>query len=178
MFTGNFVGGVWIAFIGWFLLSAAGGSVRQLALEEQLGGLTVGDIMRREPVTIGPGVSVEEAVERYLLANNLRAVPVVDRGRLIGIVTLADIRHLPHANWTRTLVGDIVEVRSSENTATQDESLADALRAMDGASLERLPVVREGQLVGVLSRSDVARYLQLRLSVRKADGHSGGRLAA
>src|SRR5690348_243241 len=58
MFTGNFVGGLWIAFIGWFLLSAASGTVRQLALEEQLGGLTVGEIMRREPITVGPGVSI------------------------------------------------------------------------------------------------------------------------
>ncbi|MFI5268286.1 MAG: CBS domain-containing protein [Chloroflexota bacterium] len=178
MFTGNFVGGLWIAFIGWFLLSAAGGTVRQLALEEQLSGLTVGDIMRREPVSVAPGVSVEEAVERYLLAHNLRAVPVVDRGRLIGIVTLADIRHLPHASWTLTHIGDIVDVRSSENRVTQDESLAEALRAMAASGLERLPVVRDGELVGVLSRSDVARYLQLRLSVRESDRHSGRRLAA
>jgi Zn-dependent protease/predicted transcriptional regulator len=178
MFTGNFIGGLWIAFIGWFLLSAAGGTVRQLALEEQLGGLTVGDIMRREPVTVDPGVSVDEAVQRYLLANNLRAVPVVDRGKLIGIVTLADIRHLPHASWTRTAIRDIVEVRTSEKTATQDESLADALQAMAGSGLERLPVVRDGELVGVLSRSDVARYLQVRLSVREPNARSGGRLAA
>jgi Zn-dependent protease len=165
MFTGNFVGGLWIAFIGWFLLSAASGTVRQLALEEQLGGLTVGEIMRREPITVGPGVSIEDAVYHYLLANNLRAVPVVDRGRLVGMVSLTNIRHLPHESWLRTPIADVVEQGSAQRTTAPEQGLAEALRTMAEADLERLPVLRDGQLVGVLSRSDVARYLQLRMSV-------------
>jgi Zn-dependent protease/CBS domain-containing protein len=178
MFSGNFVGGLWIAFIGWFLLSAAGDAVRHLAWDEQLSSLTVGDIMRREPVTVAPEVSVDEAVERYLLANNLRAVPVVRRGRLLGIVTLADIRHLPQANWARTPIEDLVNGDTDQHAVRQEQNIAAALRTMSEAGLERLPVVRDGTLVGVLSRSDVARYLQLRLSVPRLDGHASGRMAA
>jgi CBS-domain-containing membrane protein len=82
---------MWIAFIGWFLASAAGGTVQHISLEQQFEGVTVADVMRRNPLTIDAAESVEEAVHSYLLAYNLRALPVVRYGRLVGLITLADL---------------------------------------------------------------------------------------
>lgn len=176
-FAGNLIGGMWIAFIGWFLANAAEGTVRHVSAEQQFAGVTVADVMRRNPVAVESDVSVEDAVHSYLLAYNLRALPVVRSGRLLGVVTLADLGRVPRERWSGTAVGELVAHAAQLSTATPQQGIMAALEQMARSHAERLPVLEDGELVGMLSRSDVARYLQLRLLLG-AGGDSSVRRAA
>lgn len=163
--AGNILGGVWIALIGWFLAGAASGSLRQQTLHDQFAGVRVADIMRVDPVTIGPATSVHDLVENYLLARNLRAVPVTEDGRLVGMVTLGDIRKADRGLWESTAVAEIMGGRDGLTAVAPDDTLVVALEHMAVGDFDRLPVVEDGRLVGILSRSEMLRRLQVRSAV-------------
>ena len=153
--------GIWIAAIGWFLQDAASASVQQVRVESTLRGTTVADILRPDPTTVQPGTTVSDLIEQHLLPDNRRAMPVVD-GRLIGIVTLSDIRKLPPAERATTPVAAVMGGRDGVVTVTPQSTLADALEALGRGDFEQVPVVDDGRVLGLITRADVVRQFQLR----------------
>lgn len=119
----------------------------------------VRDAMVPEPGTLDAAASAQEAGER-LSDPAVRAVLVCKEGKLVGVVTRKTLVREVVATGRdprRTRVGDVAE----EPLFTIDaaSSLDDAFRALEEHDLERVPVVEEGRLVGVLSRSVLRRRL-------------------
>jgi Zn-dependent protease/CBS domain-containing protein len=154
--------GIWIAAIGWFLQNAASASLEQTVAEQRLRRLRVGDVVRPDPTAVPPDISVAELVERYMLPGARRSVPVVDGDRLVGIVTLSDVRDVPPEDRATTLVRSIMGGREGLATVTPDRPLRDAIDALGSGDYEQVPVVQDGRLVGLLTRADVVRQIQLR----------------
>ena len=105
---------------------------------------------------------VGDLIERYLLPSNRRAMPVVENGRLTGIVTLSDIRHVPPPERATAPVGKIMGGRDGLITVRPTDTLTTALDALGRGDHEQVPVVSDGQLVGMLTRGDIVRQIQLR----------------
>ena len=160
--NGDVFGGIWIAAIGWFLQNAASASLEQAVAEQRLRRLRVGDVLRPDPTAVPPNISVAELVERYMLPGARRSVPVVDGDRLVGIVTLSDVRDVPPEDRATTLVRSIMGGRNGLATVTPDRPLRDAIDALGSGDYEQVPVVQDGRLVGLLTRADVVRQIQLR----------------
>ncbi|MDP2916728.1 MAG: site-2 protease family protein [Dehalococcoidia bacterium] len=160
LFSGNFLGGLWIAFIGWFLSSAAESSRREVSLQEQLGGVRVGDVMEPMPECVDSHVTVRELVWLNFIQHNRRAVPICYDGKIQGIVTLTDVKRLPQEKWDDTTIESIM-TRSPLYTVSKDDDLAVALKLLAQHGLNQVPVLSEGRLVGLLSRADIIRYLQI-----------------
>jgi len=160
--NGDVFGGIWIAAIGWFLQNAASASLEQAVAEQRLRRLRVGDVLRPDPTAVPPNISVAELVERYMLPGARRSVPVVDGDRLVGIVTLSDVRHVSPEERATTLVRSIMGGRNGLATVTPDRPLRDAIDALGSGDYEQVPVVQDGRLVGLLTRADVVRQIQLR----------------
>ncbi len=158
---GNFLGGLWIAFVGWFLQSAASTSLREMEAEASLKGILVEDVMERHPLTIGPDVSIQEAVFDYFLRHGKRALPVVEGDRLMGILTLTDVKSVPQQHWGSRKVRDEMTPVPLKSLSPHDE-LAQALVLLGQDSLNQAPVVEGGQLVGLLSRANIIQYLHSR----------------
>lgn len=161
IFAGNFLGGLWIGFIGWFLNNAAETSRQQQAVQEGLRGIRVTELMDSQPPITEPDLSVRDFVFEHVLRHGRRALIVVDRGGLAGIVSIVDVKELPQDGWERTPVERIM-TRAPLKTVTPDSDLSQALRVMVEGNLNQTPVVADGRVVGMLSRSDVLRFLQLR----------------
>jgi Zn-dependent protease/CBS domain-containing protein len=159
---GNAFNGIWIAVIGWFLQGAGAGQLRQVRSEERLRGLTVHDVMRPDTTAVGPNATVEALIEEYLVPGNRRAVPVVDGERLVGMITLGDIQGVPPQARAVTRVVDVMGGRAGVISVGPATPLAEALEAMLAGDFEQLPVLADGRLVGVLSRADIVRQIQLR----------------
>jgi Zn-dependent protease/CBS domain-containing protein len=162
LLQGDIVSGVWLAAIAWFLYSAASASVKQLILETRLDHVTARDVARPVEVTVAPGVSVTDLVESYLLPRNLRAVAVIDNTRLIGIVTVGDVMKVPFDKRARVSVGEIMGGRSKLFTVTADTSALDAMELLSEHGVEQVPVLEDGQLIGMLTHADLMRQLQIR----------------
>ena len=157
----NFFVGLWVGFIGWVLNSAAEATRRQVAVQERFRGVRVADLMNPDPPMASPALSVRELVDEYLFRRGLRALPVVEDGRVVGLVSLSDVKHLPQEEWVRTPVGAIM-TRPPLKTIGPREEASRALTTLIDEDVNQLLVVENGVALGMLSRGDVMRFLQLR----------------
>jgi Zn-dependent protease/CBS domain-containing protein len=157
-----FLQGIWIAAIGWFLQGAAGASVQQVAFEQRLRNVRVGEVVRRDTTCASPNDTVTEAIASYLVRGNRRAVPVCRDGSLIGIITTSDIAKVPEDERSTTRVVDVMGGRDRVVSVTPGLRLSDALQKLAEGEFEQLPVLEDGALIGVLGRADVLRQFQLR----------------
>ncbi len=160
-FTVDLVSGLWLALIGWFVFNAAV-SYRTLSGPGPLAALHVADVMTSNPATIPPETRVDVAVQDYLLREDERALPVMGDGRLLGLLSVSDIRHFPPEQWSTVAVWRAMTPVDRLDTVPPDAPLTDAVRLMTEHRRNELPVVQDGQLVGLLSRGKVAHYLQVR----------------
>jgi len=160
--TGDIAGGIWIAFIGWFLESAAGSQLQQESLHNLLGDHRVADAMQRNFVRAPAAASLQDLVDGYFLPSNTRAV-VVDRfdGR-IGLVTLASLGETPRSDWVATPASQVMTPLEALHTTRPNAILWSALEKMGRDGVDQLPVVDENSnLVGILSREDILHYLNM-----------------
>jgi Zn-dependent protease/CBS domain-containing protein len=161
LLEGDFFGGVWTAFIGWFLNSSAESERHAQVQRQALYGVKVGSLMDASPVVAGPEMTVNDFVFDDVLQHGQRAVPVMRDGRLIGIVTVEDARALPQSAWIGTSVAKIMTPAPLQ-TVSPDEDVSAAVSLMADSGHQQLAVMRDGTLVGLLSRGDIVRLLQLR----------------
>jgi Zn-dependent protease/predicted transcriptional regulator len=160
---GQFLGGLWLAFIGWFLYNSASASARQEVMDQVLQGVDVADVMDPAPASIAPTVPVQSLVFDHLLDGSHRAVAVQDSdGSLLGLVTLSDLRHLQQAEWSSTTVSRIMTPAARLQTVTPNEDLQHAIALLATNRYHQLPVLENNHLVGLLNRDHVLQYLQVR----------------
>ena len=162
---GDLLSGLWVAFVGWFLKSAADGARRQTALEEILRDIPVRAVMDPRPETIGPETTVESLVRDWVLQRGVRALPVCEGERLVGIVTVTDARGVPEERWPFVRVGEIM-VRDPIHSVSPESVLSEALRLLADHNVHQIVVLRDGMLAGLLSRADMMRHLRLLQELR------------
>jgi len=158
----NLIGGLWTAAIAWFLFTAASGSVQQLVFEQRLRRVRVGEVIRHDDATVSPEVTVADLVDRYLLPAARSAIPVADYGRLIGLVAIRDIASVRPEQRGFVTVGQVMGGQARLKSVSVGQTLLEAFDLLDDDSLEQLIVMDGDRYVGLLTRADVARQLQLR----------------
>jgi Zn-dependent protease/CBS domain-containing protein len=168
-FTGNFFNGLWVVFIGWFLLSAAQTANTQVELQSALQGVSVGQVMNPQPVMVPANISLQKLVEEYFLPLGLRSAPVVQGDYLAGLITLTDIARVARERWSYTPVGHVMRLLEQVSTATPEQPLQEVLQMMSTRDINQVPVVEDGRLVGLLSRESIIRYLQVRQSLEGSE---------
>src|SRR5439155_4428594 len=136
---GDVFGGLWTAFIGWFLNSGAEGSRQQMTVRDILEGVPVATVMDTSPVVADPALSVQDFVFQHTMRHGRRAVPVVEDGRLVGIVSITDAKHLPHDAWATTPVGRVM-TRMPLRTLGPEADLSAALELMVANGVHQLPI--------------------------------------
>lgn len=150
--------GLWLVLIGWFLRNAAEGSYQGLVIDETLRQVPIRRLVRPS-TSVTPDLPVSELVSDFLMATDQHAFPVTDGVRVLGVVSLVDIRKIPREAWERTPVRHIMtEVEALD----VDEDGALALRKLAEGSVDQLPVQDHGHLEGVVRREDLLKWLALR----------------
>ena len=160
-FGTGFAGGLWLAFIGWFLNGAARQATVRIDIDEALAGHSVGELMRRHGPVVSPDVPLTTLVHEYFMRSDDRAWPVVRDGRLLGIVTLGEVGRVGPEAWATMSAKESMRGVDSLVTTTPDASVTEAFARLASENVEQLPVVQNGELVGMLRRNDVARFLEL-----------------
>jgi CBS domain-containing protein len=158
-FTGNIIGGLWMVFIGIFLQQAAESGYREVLIRNSLSGIRVGDVMTREVVTVHADDSLQVIVDDYLFRHHCVSFPVVAASRLVGMLNLGDIRAVPKEKWRETRVRDVMEPVTQDSLAIPEETAIEVLSKMAVLGVGRFPVVRGGELVGIISRRDIMKLM-------------------
>ena len=163
-FNGNVVSGIWTAFIGWFLLSAARESYTQLAVRNTLTGVRAGDIMTQDVPTVERNISVDDYVHDVLRTGR-RCHVVTGAGRPVGLVTLAAARAVPRDEWANTSIQAVMVPFDRAHCATPDEPALGVLQRMQTEDINQMPVVADGAIVGMIARDTILHVLQTRLQL-------------
>lgn len=161
IFGTGFVNGLWLTFIGWFLNSASAQSYQQVVVQDILEGVPVARLMRSDPPTVSPACSIIDLVHEHIMGTDDHAFPVMDDGRLVGLVTLDDMRQVSRDNWDTTTVREIMTPAAQLVATNPEEDAAEALNKLRQRDVRQLPVLREGSLAGWVRRRDIIRWLQL-----------------
>jgi predicted transcriptional regulator len=124
--------------------------------------IRVGDIMTRDPVTLSPDTPVADAVEQYFLKYGYGGFPVVADERAIGMLSLSQVRNCSPEDRTHKKVADIMRALDPAIEIAPQGSAMDAVRKMNEADSGRLVVVDNGEVIGLIPRSGVMRFIQIR----------------
>ncbi len=164
-FGEGLVGGLWLAFIGWFLHNAAVQSYQQMVVRDALEDIPVAEVMRRNPPTITSDRRVSELFSEYIMQTDDQGFPVVDGGQLVGLVTLQDVRETPREAWETTQVREIMTPAEALVTVGPEDGAIHALDELAQRDIRQLPVISGGQLEGLVRRRDIVKWLQLQSNV-------------
>ena len=165
--NGDWVGGLWLAFIGWFLLSAAQESYAHVALRNMLSGVRAEDIMTTDVPTVPRDMSIDEYVQEVFRTGR-RCHVAMAGNEPVGLITLAAARSVPRDEWQNTAVQAVMLPVDKIHWATPEEPVLGVLQRMQTQDVNQMPVVSDHHIVGMISRDTILRVLQTRLQV----GHS------
>jgi Zn-dependent protease len=154
--------GIWLGLIGLFLMQAARAESAQSMLTDLLGDARVAEFMSPPPPTAPANISLQRLVDEYIVRYGLSTVPVEQVGILVGFVTLADVRQVPTSEWPLVPVGQAMTPLARLQVVTPDQPIQDALTQLERVGARALPVVQEGQLLGMLSAERVGLILEIR----------------
>ena len=157
----NSFAGVWLAFLGWFLLQAAGAEARYLATRQALGGLRVRDLMVRDPITVAPDLSLGRFMDEVVWPHRYTSYPVVDDGRAVGLLPFRSVAEVPRGDWDGSSVRDAMLPLDDVPALAEDDDLVDALAKLGSSDVRRALVLDGGQLAGLLSITDLSRALEV-----------------
>ena len=164
-FTANWFSGLWLAFIGWFLMNAAQESVVQVSVRSALSGLAAEDVMSRDCQTVDGRMSLAELVRDQVLRTGQRCFTVTDGNRLKGLVTLHQIKAVPQERWAHVSVGDAMTPVSQLRIVPPDTPLLELLRLLEGRDINQVPVVAGDRLVGMITRDHLLRVLTAKMEL-------------
>jgi len=159
-FRGQWVNGVWMAFIGLFIENAAMASYRRVALREMLAGHTVRDVMTADCAAVPSHLTLDVLVEGLLLPSGKRCFPVREAGHAIGLLTIHHLRDVPREEWPTTRVSEVMIPWDQLKTADPDEALEAAMTRMGAEDVNQLVVVQDGELVGMVARDGLLDFIR------------------
>ena len=160
LFAPGVINGVWLTFIGWFLSDAASQSYRQTVIQDLLDDVPVEILMRNNAPVVPPDLPVSNLVYNIIMKTGESAFPVVEGDRIVGMVSLEDVRKVPREAWDTTTVSQIMTPAEQLAVVTPQEKASEALNRLEHSNVRQVPVVQDGRLVGLLRRRDIMRWLQ------------------
>ncbi|HSB75613.1 MAG TPA: site-2 protease family protein [Terriglobales bacterium] len=159
-FGGAGFSGLWLAFIGWFLMNAAGASYLQMKASNALAGVSVGQVMSQDCQAVEGHISLQDFVDHFLLRTGRRCFLVMDNGRPLGLITPGEVRQVPRDDWNVTSVRAAMKPLERIHSVTPETPVMNAMEVMAREDVNQLPVVSDGHLAGILSRAHVLELLK------------------
>jgi CBS domain-containing protein len=159
-------GGLWLAFIGWFLLMAAQASEEQLTVTSVLRDVRVGDLMAHDCSTVDPRASVQSIVDDVWLRTARRCVVVQSDGQVLGLITPQEVRTINRSQWPAVMASDVMRRLPDLKTVAPNTSATEALQAMARYDVNQLPVVTDGHLAGIVSRGQLLQVIESHRELR------------
>lgn len=150
--------GLWFVFIGWFLQDAARTAYQQVVIREVLQDVPVSRLMTRNYHAVSPDLTLDQVVNEFVLSHDDHAFPVIDGGKLAGIICLHDIRKVPAQHRREITVRQAMS--TNLHTIQAHDDAAEALNLLTAREVGQLPVLEAGRLVGMIRRSDILRFLR------------------
>ena len=159
---GGDLGGLWIAFIGWFLSNAAAVSYRQVAIIDALQGFRVGSIMETDCPAVPGNLKLGEFVHDYLLRSARRCFPVIEDERLLGLMTIHALKRYPRQEWDNISVMEAMIPREKLFSGSSEDDLSEVFKRLSQKDVNQLVITDGDRFAGMLSRERLLFFLRTR----------------
>jgi Zn-dependent protease/predicted transcriptional regulator len=159
-FTGRFFNGIWFVFIGWFLNNAAESSYRLVALKDTMRGVTVEEAMVRECYGVPGDTTIEQLIYEHIIRGGYRCLPVIEDGRVVGLVTIHQVKEVPRHAWGGTTVKEVMIPLDKTKAVKPADPLLSVFETMTREDISQLPVVQNGELVGIIGRDNILSFIR------------------
>ncbi len=166
-FNGAGFGGLWLTFIGWFLLDAARSSYAQFETIERLRGVRVRDVMASDWPIIDGKTTLQTFVDDHLLRSAKRCFVVEEDGRAVGMITPHEVKDVNRQEWPQLSVHEAMLPLTKLHAVKPGTSLTEALETMGREDVNQLPVMSNNHLDGIISRGHILRLLQTRVELQR-----------
>ena len=166
IFTSNWLNGIWLALIGWFLESAAASSYRQMLLQDMLKGHVASEAMSRDCMVLSPDTTIEQLVNENILTTGRRCFPVMTDSRVVGLVTIHNIRAIPRELWNIRTVKEAMTPLENIKSVQLDENLFSVLQILIENDINQIPVVEDHSVVGLIGRDNILSFIDVRSQLR------------
>jgi Zn-dependent protease/predicted transcriptional regulator len=167
IFTVDFLTGIWLILIGWFLQSAAAGSYQQTMLQEMLKGHVASEVMSQECMMVPPDITIERLVNENILTSGRRCFPVVSDGNAEGLITMHNIKAVPRELWATKLVREAMTPLDGVKSVGPNEDLNTVMQLMAQHDINQLPVIYEGKVVGMIGRDNIINFVNTRAELQR-----------
>jgi Zn-dependent protease/CBS domain-containing protein len=162
IFSGALIGGLWLIFIGMFLKGLAASGYRDLVMKQSFEGVNVEDLMVEDVISVPPDLTLAEATDSFFLRYGHGGFPVMQESKVLGLINLAKIKDIGTEERSTTTVAQVMIPLSSEVQIDPSESLIEALKKMTRSDLGRLLVMREGRMIGMITKTGLLRFLEIK----------------
>lgn len=166
MLRGNLPNGLWLMLIGWFLENAASASYRQVELREALQGYKAAELMTQDCPSVPRDLTLGDLVRRHIFLTGRRCFLVSGDGRLEGMVTLREVKKVPQERWDTMTVAQAMLPAEKLHVARYDEDALTILERMDEEDINQMPVTKDGEVVGMIGRDNLLRFIRTRSELR------------
>ncbi len=159
---GGLLNGLWIAFIGWFLNNAAESSYQQVIVRETLSGVKARNVMTQQCLTVPNDLPLDRLVEEHVLGQGQRCFFVSDREEVQGLISLQNIRGVPRERRQALTTAQVMTGLDSVFRANPEDDVWAVLEMMDEHDLNQVPVMDNGNLLGLITRQNLLQNIRLR----------------
>lgn len=163
IFFGGLFNGLWIIFIGWFIKSGAEAGLSQTIISEVLSDTDVSEIMSTNVVTVESKLSLDDLVKDYFLSKKFAAYPVLEGGKVVGMVTMDRVKDVPRSRWAEGTVRDVMKPVGELVTVEPGSPVSDAMYKMSRRGEGRILVMEDDQLRGIVSGRDISHVIKARV---------------
>ncbi len=160
-FAGGLFGGLWLVFIGWFLRNAAISSYTQHVLRDILSGVRARDLMTPNPEAVPADLTLRALLEEHFMRRRYVSFPVVDGiGNTLGLITLARIKEVPRDEWEVRTAREAMIPADAKTVVAPEDRMLGVMEKLRASPARRVLVMRNGELLGIITANDVAGWVQ------------------
>jgi len=160
MIDGSLGTGLWIALTGWFLETAARAEMQRQETQGLLADHSVSDAMSRNYTAIPADTALQQLVNQYILGRGLRSFVIKRHENVVGLLTLHHVKEVPRSEWPTTPAAQIMIPAAQMKWVGPDTELWPVLQEMDRDGVNQLPVMANGQILGMLTRESIVSFLR------------------
>jgi len=133
-----------------------------VVMKGALEGVKVKELMSRGVISVPPSLRIHQLVEDFFLTHKHVTYPVIENERIIGIITLKQIKEIPRDQWIEKTVREVMMPIREEIVLDPEGEAVDALQRMIRTGEGRLPVVKDGKVAGMITRRDILNLLEIK----------------
>jgi Zn-dependent protease/CBS domain-containing protein len=166
------VTGIWFLLIGNFLRVASTESYQQVFLDRALKGVPASSVARKDYIGVAPDMTLAQLVEEHVLSGQGRCFPVIVGTQILGLITLSDLKAHPREEWPTTSVYRAMTPFEKLRTVSVSDDLREVLAQLGAGDVNQVPLVEGKELLGIIHRGDVFRYIQAREAIDSTSGRA------